>query len=608
MIVKSIFAFLAFAAFAATANELAPFLDRGCAIAPDQANARVVVFDATRATTSAQPADVVWSWGARDEGSGIPSDIQGRFWQIDEAKLRDGGNTLLVSSSAAAWAEVDVATKRARRCGIAGDNTHSIEKLPDNTLVLAHSTNYNQLQLVWGEGTELTYKNAYPIYSAHGVEWDVKRNCLWALGYTNLVQLAYDSEKKTLTELKRWTFNPSGHDMRLCADGKIYFTNWYTVWQFDPDKDAQPKERFWETDVKGFHTDATYGDVYQVASTAGYYNDHVVVKPVSGSSFNVYPDKATKMYKVHWATAYPAAYTTYAELGEPSATVAEDGKSVRIAGEVIVPHATETTVEVEVNGQVVSNWVTSASGTFSVAAPVRRGESNTYRVTAVSTLAPESPVAKGGSFVARAHHGWYAVDFADPGYRPGTDWTDVTDVAAPGGRWTRQDANSTLDAVTRTLRLSDTTNLCYRPFKPSATGADTELAFRVKVYVSKDLPEMAAGSIAGFTFLLEGGKVVPHGYADGTWYALPGGDWQSAAEWADLKICFDFASANAPAVSYLLDGKLLTTADGVSALPFGNRRRRVTRMTLSGTGEFGDLSGEFFTCGPWPLGFSVQLR
>lgn len=599
------FALSSLAAMADTG--LAPYLDKGYAIAPDQANARVVVFDATKASTKAQPTDVVWAWNARDEGSGIPSDMQGRFGQVDEAKLRDSGNTLLVSSSGAAWAEVDVATKKARRCGIAGDNTHSIEKLPDNTLLLAHSTNYNQLQLVWGEGTDLTYKNVYSIYSAHGVEWDVKRNCLWALGYTNLVQLAYDPAKKTLTEQKRWSFNPSGHDMRLCADGKIYFTNWYTVWEFDPDHDKEPKARFRETDVKGFHTNATYGDVYQVAS-GNYWNDHVVVRPVSGQSFDVYPKNASKMYKVHWATAYPAAYTTYVELGEPSATVAEDGRSVRIDGAVSVPHATETTVEVLMNGQVVSNWVTSASGPFSVTASVRRGKENVYRVTATSSLAPESPVEKGGRFVARARHGWYAVDFADPGYRSGTDWTDVSDVAAPGGVWTRQDENSVFDAVTRTLRLSNATNLCYRPFKSSAQGADTELDFRVKVYVALDVPEMSEGSIAGFSFLVEQGKVVPYGYAGGVWHALPGGGWRSDADWADLKVSFDFVSANAPTVSYLLDGRLLSTSDGVSALPFGGGRRCVTALSFTGTAELGNLTGNFYTLGPWPLGFGILVK
>ena len=517
--------------FAAMADTgLAPYLDKGYAIAPDQANARVVVFDATKASTSAQPTDVVWTWNARDEGSGVPSDMQGRFWQVDEAKLRDSGNTLLVSSSGAAWAEVDVATKKARRCGIAGDNTHSIEKLPDNTLVLAHSTNYNRLQLVWGEGTDLTYKNVYSIYSAHGVEWDVKRNCLWALGYTNLVQLAYDPAKKTLTEQKRWIFNPSGHDMRLCADGKIYFTNWYTVWEFDPDHDTEPKARFWKTDVKGFHTNATYGDVYQVAS-GNYWNDHVVVNPISGQSFDVYPKNASKMYKVHWATAYPASFAHEDEPEEP---------------------------------------------------PV-----------------PEDP---------RTRHGWYAVDFTDPGYRAGVDWTDVSDVAAPGGVWTRQDENSVFDAVTRTLRLSNTTNLCYRPFKSSAKGADTELDFRVKVYVASSVPEMPEGSIAGFSFLVEQGKVVPYGYAGGVWHALPGGGWRSNADWADLKVSFDFASANAPTVSYLLDGRLLSTFDGVSALPFGGGRRCVTALSFTGTAELGNLTGNFYTLGPWPLGFGILIK
>lgn len=582
-------------ALSASASDLIPYLDKGYAIAPDQANARVVVFDATKASSSASPVSIVWQWGARDEGSGIPTDVQGRFWQVDEAKLRDGGNTLLVSSSGAAWAEVDVATKKARRCGIAGDNTHSIEKLPDNTLVLAHSTSYNQLQLVWGEGTDLTYKNVYSIYSAHGVEWDVKRNCLWALGYTNLVQLAYDPTAKTLTELKRWTFNPSGHDMRLCSDGKIYFTNWYTVWEFDPDKDTEPKARFRETDVKGFHTDATYGDVYQVAS-GNYWNDHVTVRPVSGPSFGVYPQGATKMYKVHWALSYPASYTTYMEMSEPVAVVADDGKSVRISAEVTIPHATETTVEVRLNGEVVKSWVTSKSGTYAYEGPVEFGSTCTYSMGAVSSLAPEKPVSSGGGFIARAYKCWYAVDFADPGYRAGQDWTNLTDVAEPGGTWTRQDTNSVFNAQTRTVVFSDATNLCYRPTAPSSLGEDTVLDFRVKVYALADAFVAPEGSVAGFSFRIgDGGTVLPCGYADGTWWELPEGGWTSDSDWADLRVSFDFTSAAAPAVSYLLDGVLLKTADGRSALPFGERTRQVRRIAFTGSGEFGDLAGHYYT-------------
>ena len=289
---------------------LTPYLDRGYAIAPDQSGARVIVFDAKKASTSSQPTEIVWEWNARDGQSCIPSDMQGRFNQVDEAKLRDGGTTLLVSSSGTAWAEIDVATKKARRCGTSGGNTHSIEKLPDNTLVLAHSTGTsggnNKLQLVWGEMGALQTKDVYSIYSAHGVEWDEKRGCLWALGYTNLVQLAYNPTAKTLTKQKQWTFTPSGHDMRLGADGRIYFTNWYYVWEFDPDHDQAPKILFGKTDVKGFHTDPTYGYIYQVASS-NYWNNHIIVRSATGEEYKVYPQNATMMYKVHWATSYPAS-------------------------------------------------------------------------------------------------------------------------------------------------------------------------------------------------------------------------------------------------------------------------------------------------------------
>lgn len=585
----------AFFIFHSQASELTPYLDKGYAIAPDQSGKRVVVFDATKASTSASPTAIVWEWKATDEGSGIPSDIQGRFGQIDEAKLRDSGNTLLVSSSGAAWAEIDVATKKARRYGTHGNNTHSIEKLPDNTLVLAHSTDHNRLQLVWGEMGALQAKDVYTFYSAHGVEWDVKRNCLWALGYTNLVQLAYNAEAKTLTEQKRWTFNPSGHDMRLGADGKIYFTNWYYVWEFDPDNDTAPKVRFGVSNAKGFHTDATYGDIYQVGSS-DYWNDHVTVRPVSGSQFDVYPKGASRMYKVHWATAYPAAYTTYVEMSEPVAKVADDGKSVRIEATVTIPHATATTIEVTLNGTVVTNWVTAASGTYAYEGPLEFGSTNVYSMRAISSLAPEKPCAAAGSFIARAYRNWYRVDFSsDPGYRAGQDWTNLVDVASPGGTWTRQDTNSVFDTARRIVLLENATNLCYHPLTSSPLGEDVEVDFRVKIAAVLEDKTVPEGSVAGFVFAQgTDGNIVPFGYADGDWHELPNGGWASDADWADLRISFDFTSAK-PTVSYRLDGVLLSTKDGVSALPFTGTKRQISHLNFTGSGAFGDLAGNYYT-------------
>ena len=323
----------------------------------------------------------------------------------------------------------------------------------------------------------------------------------------------------------------------------------------------------------------------------------MTVKPVSGQSFDVYPDKATKMYKVHWATAYPASYTSYVEMSEPVAKVSDDGKSVRIAAEVTIPHATETTVEVLLNGAVVKSWMTSASGTYVYEGPVKFGVTSTYSMRAVSSLAPESPRSFTGSFFARAYRNWFSVDFSsDPGYRAGQDWTNLADVANPGGTWTRQDTNSVFDAVKRILVLDNATNVCYRPTAPSPLGEDTEIDFRVKVGAVVDGLTATPASIAGFAFGVgKHGTVVPFGYADGTWYELPNGGWSSDSDWADLKVSFDFTSEAAPTVSYRLDGVLLSTAEGVSALPFGDRKRQVSRMTFTGSGSIGDLSGHFFS-------------
>ena len=61
----------------------------------------------------------------------------------------------------------------------------------------------------------------------HGVLWDAKRNCLWALAYTNLYKLAYSPETTSVKVLKSWDYrpyagDPYGHD--FVPDGKGGFT------------------------------------------------------------------------------------------------------------------------------------------------------------------------------------------------------------------------------------------------------------------------------------------------------------------------------------------------------------------------------------------------
>lgn len=535
-------------------TSLSPYLDKGYVIAPDQSAARVVVFDAKKAGET----PIVWQWRVRDDESGVPSDVQGALSSVDEAKLRDGGETLLVSSSSAGWAEVDVATKRARRCGRAGDNTHSIEKLPDGTLVLAHSTSYNQLQLVWGDMGNLTYKNAYPIYSAHGVEWDVRRNCLWALGYTNLVQLAYDQSAKTLTERKRWSFRPSGHDMRLGRDGKIYFTNWYSVWQFDPDRDEEPRVRYAAADVKGFHADAVYGDVQQVGN-ANYWSEFVTVRPTSGEPYAVYPVGASKMYKVHWATSYPESWNTLFRLEDHRATVSPDGCSVTLGVKLAVPHATPTGLTFYLNGLSVRHEIVTASGDYRFTSSVMNGSTNTYAVVVEVEGRPETRRTESGSFVARTYEGWFSYDAE-------------TEVVI-GGKWESEG-----------LFVPD----------PAPTNEDAEVCLRVLVAADDEARETGE-DFSSFKFITaSGGRIVPSAYVKDGWVQLPGGGWQDADDWADLKVEFDFASAQAPRVRYSLDGHVLQTVSGESWLAIPDVRR-LTAIAFRGEAAKGSFSGARYT-------------
>ena len=580
---------LALTASAALADGLSQYLDRGYVIAADQSIAGLRVF----AADTAGESSVVWQWRAATDAS-FTGGANGMRYLAD-VKVRNGGRTVL-ACAATDWAVIDAKTSTTLRSGNCGDNGHSIELLPDGTIVKADSTGQDVLRLILTNGT---VKTVYSLTGAHGVEWDDTRLCLWALGTSKLARLSYDADAKTLTEEASWTGYSGGHSLFLGADGIIYATDWYGIYAFNPDTGV--KTTLYNTsNSKSFDRNATFGDLVQTPTDGNYSADRLTVYPVSGQSYQVSVTGAS-MYHVRWLVSTPAIFTggvippDPVQLGPARAVVKDNGAravlSVRVDG-LAVPSAT---LSLLFGGTVVTNWAGIAEGrTYSASVPTTPGTNYVFSFTA--DIGEGVVATANGLFTASAVDGWFNVDFADTGYEAGTNWMDTTFVSNPSGTWSAAAGNtSTLVEATgsapRHVEIDGGTPIIFTPTTPSDTGADVAITGRVSVAASDDLPEVPQGVFASLYFLEDNGAIHPCGYANGSWTVF-----ESRAltfgTWVEYAMEIDQTSVSAPRIRFLIDGVALV-AGGVSWLPLGTVPDHVSNISFKGFGGVGGFHGHF---------------
>ena len=301
------------AAAASRAAGLPDLLDRGYVIATEAGSHRGFrVFKGSEAGTNA----VVYEWRCDSD----PRFKTGYSLVSTAAiKVRNGGRTVLVAG-AADWAVVDTSgdTPVCLRTGTypcGGDGGHSIDLLPDGTIVKGNSLSQTSgsIQLIRGDGT---YRNANGLAFCHGVEWDESRECLWAIGFTNLLKFTYDAASLSLTEVRRYDLpNRGGHALELAANGKLYATDWYGVHRFDPDTERWTT-LYSLTNAKCVSHSETYGDIVQLPTrdvySDGYSANKIRVYPRSGdasSYYEVTPSPQSKMYRTRWVSTQARAWT-----------------------------------------------------------------------------------------------------------------------------------------------------------------------------------------------------------------------------------------------------------------------------------------------------------
>lgn len=229
------------------------------------------------------------------------------FNDIDEAKLVDGGRTVIGCASSDAFFGFDFETEELLFYGVLPKNLHSIDRLPDGKFVGACSLSSDRLVLIDLNGhpfepAKQKYTEFAKLHGAHGVVWDAERNCLFALGYTHIVRYAYDPAASVLTETGRWNYllkdgDLSGHDFTPDGHGGYYFTVSQSVRHFDPET-GEVRWYAAAEHAKSFHQADIKGDLYCIPNNR-YWSDRALI--VKGKNRREIPlPEGSLVYKFRW--------------------------------------------------------------------------------------------------------------------------------------------------------------------------------------------------------------------------------------------------------------------------------------------------------------------
>lgn len=460
----------ALAAGAAFAADLSLYIDKGYAIGTDSAARGVRVFKASEA---GEP-EVVWEWLC--QGDAAFTGGANNIIYTSEVKVRDGGRKVLVAG-ATDWAVIDAGSGSCIRSGHVNDGGHGIDILPDGTIIKGDS-NSATAGSIWLIPENGSAKRAADLASCHGVEWDQARQCVWAIGYTEIVKLVYDSVALTLTEVGRWTITgTSGHSLDLAEDGKLYYTDWYGVRRFDPDTGTSTT-LYALSNPKSISHSEKYGDIVELPSgySDKYSANKIRVYPKSGDGstyYEVTPTPQMKMYRARWVQSFPAAL-----VGDPADDdVHYTGESIDadpgIAGKYDVTDSVKLLCAPTRN---VSNWSTSQARAITTIHPYEgrlwTSGGDWYNNTGSSPIFSIDPAtgAYKAEYTAGTETVWYFREGSDGSlYVPGVDQNERDNSIDKGGAYFRRKTDGSWEKY---LCNSNSTETTMRiPFGNIAQGS-----------------------------------------------------------------------------------------------------------------------------------------
>jgi len=243
----------------------------------------------------------LWSWRAKDWPE-IPGALKETFNTTDECKPLNGGKQLLVCSSSGGCALLEMPSGKPLWWARV-TNAHSIEALPDGLIAVASSTGAkgNRVVLFDSKVPEKEL-SSIPLRSGHGVVWDEARQCLWALGYQELLACTLVSEPAPALEVKAKYKVPdeNGHDLRAVPGSPdLVLSSHAHVWRFDREKkafrpDPDLKDRV-ETKCVDIHPDSGRVIVTQ-AQGENWWTDFVELRNPAGRI----ELPGERIYKARW--------------------------------------------------------------------------------------------------------------------------------------------------------------------------------------------------------------------------------------------------------------------------------------------------------------------
>ena len=249
------------------------------------------------------PSKKKWTWCAEDSPS-IPKDFQAKFRSTDDCKPYEGEQILITSSSGG----VALIQRSTKKCLFLAEcrNAHSACLLPRNRIATAASYGGDQIEFydLADDRRPAVAEQTIPLTGAHGVVWDERRSCLWALGGNELLRLSIDDEKAAPDI--RWSVKsrhelPSagGHDLSPARDGnRLIVTTNTQVLLFDRDRMSYETHAKLGDQSKIKSVDVhpvTKRVVFHMAGQENWWSD--TVRLLGGESLRL---EGERLYKVRW--------------------------------------------------------------------------------------------------------------------------------------------------------------------------------------------------------------------------------------------------------------------------------------------------------------------
>ncbi|MFD7232735.1 DUF6528 family protein [Streptomyces sp. NPDC059881] len=218
----------------------------------DQASKRLLLLDRSRTTwdPAADPSVVRWAFSPVGDARYADLDPARSWVYPDEAKVRrHRGRTYVLTTASFGFAAVVEYPSGGRYWGDAlapgtiEVNPHSIELLPDGNVAVAGSTGDVVRLYAASQGAADVPFVSYRLDDAHGLQWDTRREVLWALGGDRLVALkpGGTAARPTLTKTFETRLpGPHGHDLLQVAGrpDRLWVTTGSAVHQYVKSRDA----------------------------------------------------------------------------------------------------------------------------------------------------------------------------------------------------------------------------------------------------------------------------------------------------------------------------------------------------------------------------------